>query len=71
MLYGDDGEVVEQVGLEGWPGHPPDVDAALAATRHADHVRDGGGSVVMYDGDTGRPLVLLLAGAVIVLGSPT
>lgn len=50
----------------GGNGHRGGV--AGAAARHAGRVRDNGGQVVIYDGDTGRAVVLLLADAVIVLG---
>jgi hypothetical protein len=42
--------------------------ATVAAETHAEHVRDDGGSVCIFDGDSGRALVVLTAEAVIVLG---
>jgi hypothetical protein len=45
------------------------VEAAAGA--HAEQVRKEGGSVCIYDGDTGRPCVILTPGSVIVLEAPS
>ena len=47
--------------------HGRDAGMAEAAVMHAATVREHGGYVIVYDGDSGRPVIQVLADDVIVL----
>jgi hypothetical protein len=70
VLLDDEGHELQRAELDSRARTAAAV-AAVAAETHAEHVRDEGGSVCIYDGDTGRPVVVLTADAVIVLGMPS
>jgi hypothetical protein len=67
VLFDDDGTELQRAELTSRARTSAAV-AAVAAETHAEHVRDEGGSVCIFDGDSGRPLLMLLAGAVLVFG---
>ena len=67
VLYGPDGEEIERAAFG--PG-PRDygIDAAeWVARRHATSVRDRGGSVTVYDGDSGQPVCELDQNGVVLI----
>ena len=54
VLYGPGGDEIERA--EFGPGARSSFDAGWVAARHAASVRERGGSVIVFDGDSGRAL---------------
>ena len=63
VLADAEGVIVEQASVE-----PDDQLDVMTAINHGRHVRDEGGVVAVYDGDSGRLIVILSQSSLIAPG---